>query len=477
MRAVIAVAVALVALRLLLYLLFEQVSFDSDQAIVGLMAKHLAEGRAFPLFFYGQTYMLGVESWTAAPFVAIAGPTVGALRMSILAWNVAAAVLLIKALERNAGLSRWTALAPALFFVAAPLSIANMLAWAQGGVIEPFVYVVILWLLRDRPLWFGAVLALGFLNREFTLYAVPVLLVVDALTARLTWERARAWLASMVAFFIVWESIEALKRFADLSGPGTRGQLIGGFSGSQVGNLLARFDWQPGELADRVTRLTPDLFAWFIGAGQVDTDFPLADRRWLAWIVAAAVILLAARLVVLVKRTPHAIERAPFAWYLLGVGLLASIAFIVGKPRMSGYARYATLGLLTPVGLTASMLALEWRPAVRRLVVAATIAWAALMVVDHSRVLIGFLRHPPPNPSRAIADRLVARHVDVAEAGYWDAYLITFLARERVRVASQDFIRVDEYQQVAAERSPNVTIRDEPCRDGERIGNKYLCGP
>src|SRR5580765_3196574 len=73
---VLVTAAAMVALRALPYLLYEQLAFDSDQAIVGLMAKHLVEGRAFPLFFYGQTYMLAVESWAAAPFFLIAGPTV-----------------------------------------------------------------------------------------------------------------------------------------------------------------------------------------------------------------------------------------------------------------------------------------------------------------------------------------------------------------------------------------------------------------
>ena len=63
---VLAIVVALVVLRALVYLLFEQVAFDSDQAINGLMAKHLSQGRAFPLFFYGQTYMLAVEAWVAA---------------------------------------------------------------------------------------------------------------------------------------------------------------------------------------------------------------------------------------------------------------------------------------------------------------------------------------------------------------------------------------------------------------------------
>jgi hypothetical protein len=57
-----AVLVALVLLRTAVYLRLESLGFDSDQAVVGLMAKHLSEGRAFPLFFYGQTYMLGVEA-------------------------------------------------------------------------------------------------------------------------------------------------------------------------------------------------------------------------------------------------------------------------------------------------------------------------------------------------------------------------------------------------------------------------------
>ena len=61
------VAVAVVLVRSLVALLFEQV-FDSDQAIVGLMATHLSEFRSFPLFFYGQNYMLGMQAWMAAPF-------------------------------------------------------------------------------------------------------------------------------------------------------------------------------------------------------------------------------------------------------------------------------------------------------------------------------------------------------------------------------------------------------------------------
>src|SRR6185503_18233643 len=90
----IAIALAIVAMRSAIFLLRPETYFDSDQAIVGLMAKHLAEGRAFPVFLYGQTYMLGVEAWLAAPLFAIFGASASVLKLPLLAMNVAIAVLL-----------------------------------------------------------------------------------------------------------------------------------------------------------------------------------------------------------------------------------------------------------------------------------------------------------------------------------------------------------------------------------------------
>ena len=488
---VLAVAAALVVLRALVYLLFEQVEFDSDQAINGLMAKHLSQGRAFPLFFYGQTYMLAVEAWVAVPFFWIAGPTVGALRFSLLTWNIAFGVLLVVGLQRDAGLRPWTALLPALFFLAAPASVSKQLIEAQGGIIEPFVYIALLWFLRRRPLWFGAVLAIGFRNREFTMYAVPVLLALELLTGELNRSRVRDWLLSMVMFLAVWESIEALMPFADLAGPGTRGQLLGGFSGSQIGNLMDRFNGRPGEMVERVTRMGPALLAWFAGGAQVGTSFPLRDRPWLVWISGACVLAATGRLLLLIG--PHAgawrdrsfmrqlrvqIARAPFAWYLLGVGVVAVATFMAGKPVLAGYSRYAILGLLIPVGLTAAILALEPRRFVRRSVTVLVMAWAALAVVDHVSVLAMNIRQPAANPVRELADRLVERHVPVASAGYWQAYVTTFVAQERVRVASNDFVRIQEYQDLFFERLRDARVlEDHPCPGGERVAGWYLCKP
>jgi hypothetical protein len=54
---------------------------NSDEGTIGLAALHIAEGRAFPVYFYGQHYMGTLEAYLAAPIVAFTGPSVVALRV------------------------------------------------------------------------------------------------------------------------------------------------------------------------------------------------------------------------------------------------------------------------------------------------------------------------------------------------------------------------------------------------------------
>jgi hypothetical protein len=58
---------ALVVARSAVFVFWPQSYFDANQAVIGLMAKHLAEARAVPLFMYGQSYVLAIEAWLAAP--------------------------------------------------------------------------------------------------------------------------------------------------------------------------------------------------------------------------------------------------------------------------------------------------------------------------------------------------------------------------------------------------------------------------
>src|SRR5260221_942457 len=99
-----AIAVALVLLRAVVPTAYEGFYFDSDQAIIGLMAKHLSGFERFPLFYDGLNYILGVEAWIIAPFFWIARPTVAVMRVPLVALNAFVAVWLIAAFRRRVGL-------------------------------------------------------------------------------------------------------------------------------------------------------------------------------------------------------------------------------------------------------------------------------------------------------------------------------------------------------------------------------------
>ncbi len=118
------------------------VRFDADQAVVGLMAKHISEGRAFPVFFYGQSYLLAVEAYLAAPVMWVLGPTEVALKLPLLVMNVATVLLLVWRAHRDLGLAPWLALAGALPLALPAITPGSRLMDAMGGNIEPLLYTL-----------------------------------------------------------------------------------------------------------------------------------------------------------------------------------------------------------------------------------------------------------------------------------------------------------------------------------------------
>src|ERR1700704_1569170 len=195
---VMAIVAAVIVARSAVFIFWGQSYFDADQAVIGLMGKHLSELRAFPLFLYGQNYILAVEAWMAALSFLLFGVSVAALKLPLLAVNLAVAFLLLRLLEREAGLTPSLAGVATLFFVLPPPGTAAMLVEASGVNIEPFLYVLLIWLTRRRPGWCGAIFAIGFMQREFTLYALIGLALVAAVTGELfTREAARRAFAGL----------------------------------------------------------------------------------------------------------------------------------------------------------------------------------------------------------------------------------------------------------------------------------------
>ena len=97
------------------------------------------------------------------------------------------------------GVSNRLQLRPAIGFVAAlpfimptPVVAGSFLQTLGSSGVEPLLYVLILWMLQSRPFAFGALLVFGYLHREFTLYAVPALVVIHAADRSIVECRGRA---------------------------------------------------------------------------------------------------------------------------------------------------------------------------------------------------------------------------------------------------------------------------------------------
>ena len=189
-----------------------------------------------------------------------------ALKLPLLAMNVAIALLLFRGLTDDAGLDEPRAAFATLFFVlAAPMTTAHCLT-ANGGNVEPCLYVLLLWMLRRRPVWFGIVLAVGFLNREFTIYGAAALLALDAVGGALfTRDAARRYGIGFVTAALVWSVFLVLRHMSSAAGPGTStADLSAGLAGNNILQVLERLCVDPRAIAGGVGRLFtvhwPELF-------------------------------------------------------------------------------------------------------------------------------------------------------------------------------------------------------------------------
>ena len=109
---------------------------DGDECILGLMAKHLAAGRHFPLFFYGQDYGLSiVEAPAAAALFLILGVAAIPLKLAMLGVWIIGVWFYFLALAQMLGSTR--ALWIVLLLVLMPAwAVASMKAWS--GYITAF---------------------------------------------------------------------------------------------------------------------------------------------------------------------------------------------------------------------------------------------------------------------------------------------------------------------------------------------------
>jgi hypothetical protein len=481
---VLTMVATVVVVRAAVFVFWEQAHFDSDQAVIGLMAKQLLERRAFPMFLYGSNYIFAVEPWMAAPVFAVFGASVTTLKLPLLAINIAIALLLVRLLEREAGLRPALAAAASMFFLLPPPGTSMLLVEASGVNVEPFLYAILLWLTRRRPVWFGAIFAVGFLQREFTAYALVALTIVAAIDGRLfTRDAIRRGALATSAAAAVWGGVALLRPYSSAAGPGT--SLADIRATSNVQEAIGRICFEPRATIEGLRTLIGVHWMRLFGLRVeplLDFSINSAVRQGVrgGWVLlAAAAVLAVARILAAGFRTRSVPREEYFPIYLALVGLISAAAFVLLRCGAIGPLRYALLTIFIAVGVSAWYLQVERTPALRSAFIALVAAWTCVSAVGHARLWAEYLTHPPAGGKRQLADALQARGIRYGIADYWDAYAISFLTNEQIIMKAEGFPRIYQYDR-EVEDHINVAVRitRTPCAGGEEaMPGRYLCRP
>jgi 4-amino-4-deoxy-L-arabinose transferase-like glycosyltransferase len=246
------------------------VSFHSDEAIVGLMARHINLGQPSPTFFYGQAYMGSLDPLLVAGAFRIFGESVLSIRVvqSLLYLLVVATTMILA--YRISG-SRFTAIIAGLFIALPPTLFTLYTTISLGGYAETLVIgnvlLIVAYDVRHGQInswrhWalLGALVGLGWwTNNLIVVYVLPVGLYLLA-----DWRqfRVRQVLIALAAFFVLsapwwfynlahdWQSI----RF-----------LLGGFSAT-AGKSVGIGDRLAGLLLLGLPAITGVRFSWSMTA-------------------------------------------------------------------------------------------------------------------------------------------------------------------------------------------------------------------
>ena len=472
---------SIVIARSAVFLWHPESYFDSDQAVFGLMAKHLAEGRAFPLFMYGQSYILGVEAWLAAPLFALFGASAFLLKLPLLVVNLAIAWLLLRELEQ-AGLRPSLAGAAALPFILPSVGLAAAFVEPSGGNVEPFLYVLLIWITRRRPVLCGAIAAVGFLQRPFVLYGVVALVAVEAICRRLAARdllRRVAWMFGAAA--AVWLLAQALRPLSSGSGPGTSVDELYGAS-NNVMELAARTCISPSTALTGMGQLAAVHFPALLGtAPHPLSAFAIESAGsqglpYVSWIPLLAVLVAAAGIAASLSR--RAVRVPSVALYLVIVGLLSPAGYVLGRCGTVTFTgmRYELLSVLGLSGLFGWFLVARAPRPLTAIWGALVVCWLIVVSVPHARLLREYAAGPPVPAKMQLLQVLRDRGVRYGTADYWIAYYVTFMARERMIVAATEVKRIRSYDAIVASHPDAVHLSRRACEGGELlIPGVYRC--
>jgi hypothetical protein len=526
---VLLVAALVVATRLP-FLLHGTWFFDSDEAVEGLMARHVLQGE-FPVFLWGQHYKGVPEVYLSAGVFGLFGSSVVALKATTLAIFAVYAGLHFRLLETF--FSRRVAWIGSLLLMACPPA---LVLWSLSGNAEiVFTLTAGAILLLGVERWrttgsrLGLVMAsaatgFGLWVHQYLLFHLAALAIVaaarvphgqtafrDFLSARETSTGIRRLLHLLVAIGVVYAALGAYAFVA------------GGFEVSALGAVLsARHPQKLWRLAcacllgwagltwvvrqSSVQRATfarvmaLPLAAFLVGYAPVLVHRattggrgPIARMDLNGLVASLPTVAYDIVPILLGFKSPGTARLPIAAGYALLVGAILVLSF--EGIRRSGATRvfHIYLGCVA-IGFLASGATIDAQsyrylmpiyaalPAVYAVGIETAARWnrwagtglcGALVCLFAAQQITWYNRMEPDTESRAILSCVDARGVRHARAGYWLSYKLTFLANERLIVAPTDGVdRYPEYTRLVSASGQAPTIHrplDPATADCDRV--------
>ncbi len=415
------------------------VPFNSDEAIVGLMARHILRGE-WPIFFYGQAYMGSLDATLVALGFRLFGEQVAVIRaVQILLASGTIATTMMLAYRLRPGLI--APVAAGSLIALAPVNVTLYTTVSLGGYGEALLLgnLIILMTLdagrESAPAWrvllWGVAAGLGLWAFGLTLvYSLPAAALLGAIA--LGWSRRQA--AIRLTYAILGMILGALPwlAYAVQHGTGTlttemAGSAIAGASGpSWLASLPAHFLNLLLFGTTVIVGIRPPWGLVWLGGPLA----PLALAFWggvVAWVV---------------RRRESERDAARVSWLLKGVAVATLVGFVVTPFGADPSGRYF-LPLAVPMAVFAAATLVDWRPRLR------PAAWAGLIAVPLAFNLWGnvqaALQMPPGmttqfdavtqidhSHDRELIEFLLAHGERRGYTNYWVAYPLAFLSQEQL---------------------------------------------
>ncbi|HVO41125.1 MAG TPA: hypothetical protein VMT34_00815 [Aggregatilineales bacterium] len=421
--------IAAVGLRALV-LASGAVSFHSDEAIVGLMARHINAGEPIPVFFYGQPYMGSLEPLLVAVAFRFLGESVLTIRLveaAIYLGIMATTAILAYRLTGEARI----ALFAGLLLAIPPVVLTTYTTLSLGGYGE--------------VLLLGNLLLIGVVEARHS--AGRLAWIAIGLAAGLGW-----WTNALIAVYFV-PAIAGLATMPRSSAATTRFQNVWRMGLAALGFLIGSAPWWAYNLSyewEAARFLSGGFQASGVSApGLVDKAFglvifglpavlgvryPWAQTYWPGLL---ALVICGLYLVLLI------LARRQAGLALLWLMIAGFIAIFV----LSGFGIDATGRYLLPLIVPVTILVAAYLGGqIGRL--AGSLGLIVILVVNFGGTLNALATNPPgvtpqfdpstdlPNTDdRAVIDFLKAHDGQYGYATYWVAYRLDFLSGEQITLS------------------------------------------